>query len=410
MDNLIAEANAALKGGTVKRMSALLHESERGTQQAFEEAVPVSIAGLADQAETEDGARSLLETFRAGEYPHVDPEDLGRAVVNPDDAARVVASGEGWLSRTFGTRLGGIVDGVAHSSGVSRASASKLLALAAPVVMGAVGKRALARRLDPRGLGGFLAEQRGLAGRALPTGMLGLLGMTPAIAGAAGWGARRIMEVPHREVAGRRSILPWLLAGLAALLGAWWLVGQRSQRTAREIPAPAATRPIEAQPQPAVPLPQAPVEAPPVAAPPVEAPPVAALSEITGYAPLSTALAGSTELPQRFVLDDLRFETDSARLDAGGLRVLDQVAAALASHPAAMIRVEGHTDATGAQAANRALSIERAQAVKSYLVEKGVAADHIETAGLSSTQPIASDDTPEGNRQNRRTELVLTGR
>ena len=78
------------------------------------------------------------------------------------------------------------------------------------------------------------------------------------------------------------------------------------------------------------------------------------------------------------------------------METIDDIAAALKEHPAATIRVESHTDNIGTQESNLNLSQARADAIKSELVDRGVEASRIETAGMGQDLPIASNDTPEG--------------
>ena len=79
----------------------------------------------------------------------------------------------------------------------------------------------------------------------------------------------------------------------------------------------------------------------------------------------------------------------------------------LAEHADLKLTIEGHTDNVGNAAANRALSEQRAAAVKAYLVEKhGIDAGRLQTAGFGDAKPAAPNATPEGRQQNRRVELV----
>ena len=71
--------------------------------------------------------------------------------------------------------------------------------------------------------------------------------------------------------------------------------------------------------------------------------------------------------------------------------------------------VEGHTDSVGARALNQKLSEQRATALKASLVAQGVTSERIDTRGLAFDQPIASNDTDQGRRQNRRTEVTVLG-
>src|SRR6185436_5812833 len=221
MNSVMDTAREALTGNNVVgRMSSLLNESESGTRQVLEKAVPVSVAGLASTASTEAGAQVLLQTFKHGDYDQIDPGDLGKTVLDTNTAERVMSSSEGTMGRLFGNKLGGIVDGLAGEGGVSRSSASKLLGLAMPLVMGIVGKTVTSRQMDARGLSGFLGEQVRLAGSAIPGRLSGMFGLTPALTG----GPRMVTEHPERMVeiprqGGRRSFLPWLVAGLVLLAG-----------------------------------------------------------------------------------------------------------------------------------------------------------------------------------------------
>ncbi|MEO1630254.1 MAG: OmpA family protein, partial [Bacteroidota bacterium] len=64
--------------------------------------------------------------------------------------------------------------------------------------------------------------------------------------------------------------------------------------------------------------------------------------------------------------------------------------------------IEGHTDSDGGDASNQTLSEDRAAAVKAYLVDNGIDADRLDTAGYGESEPVADNETPEGKAQNRR--------
>jgi OOP family OmpA-OmpF porin len=413
MENLVDTVGHLLDGDAVKQMSSLVKEDEGSTRRAIETVVPVSIAGLARQASSEDGARSLLQTFQSGRYPHLDPEHLDRALSDPGSANLVASSSEGFVSRMFGTRLDGVLDGLAGAAGVSRSSARKLLGLATPLVMGLVGKRAASQHMDARGLAGFLSQQGNVAAGLLPDRMFGLLGMRPATAGApaaavaTGYAPRRAV-IPHRAVAHRRSIWPWLLAALVAMAALGWVASRigrwgATQELRAPVTAPAAPVPTP----PAVPraAPEPPV-APARAAPA----PIASVAQGAVGSFQRAAEQGEGDLPQRFVVQGLEFESGSAALRPETTQVLDDIASVMTANPAVAIRAEGPTDATGNPEVNRALSTDRANAIKDYLVTQGIGADRITTAGFASEQPSVANDTSEGRAGNRRTEIILLQR
>ena len=101
------------------------------------------------------------------------------------------------------------------------------------------------------------------------------------------------------------------------------------------------------------------------------------------------------------------FDNDSATLRKEALAELDKVADWFAANPGAKAEIEGHTDNTASAAYNQALSERRAKAVYDYLVSKGVAADRLSCRGFGYSQPVATNDTPEGRQQTRRVEIKV---
>ncbi len=89
--------------------------------------------------------------------------------------------------------------------------------------------------------------------------------------------------------------------------------------------------------------------------------------------------------------------------------LLDGVVDALKSNPAIHLRIEGHTDNVGSDAANLTLSRKRAEAVEAYLVRKGVSPGRLTAVGFGSSRPIAPNDTEEGRNANRRVEFNVVG-
>lgn len=77
------------------------------------------------------------------------------------------------------------------------------------------------------------------------------------------------------------------------------------------------------------------------------------------------------------------------------------------SQPGKHVRIEGYTDSSGNAAVNQAISLQRAQSVRSALVEKGVAASRITAVGMGETHPVASNDTAAGRAKNRRVVVIL---
>ena len=105
-------------------------------------------------------------------------------------------------------------------------------------------------------------------------------------------------------------------------------------------------------------------------------------------------------------LRNIHFLTGSAELYEASKAGLDRLAEALLRHPSLRLEVGGHTDAVGKDEDNLALSERRAKAVYDYLILRGISADRLTYRGYGETRPIATNDTPEGRAQNRRTTLT----
>lgn len=109
---------------------------------------------------------------------------------------------------------------------------------------------------------------------------------------------------------------------------------------------------------------------------------------------------------EQYELYGLRFESDKATLRPGAESLLDDTATMLKNFPEWGLRIVGHTDATGDPEANQALSIERANAIKAALVQRGADPNRLQAAGAGEKRPLASNQTAEGRALNRRVELV----
>ena len=103
----------------------------------------------------------------------------------------------------------------------------------------------------------------------------------------------------------------------------------------------------------------------------------------------------------------LRFRVASATIAQDSTATLDRLVAAIKACPAAKLRIEGHTDADGDNAANQLLSENRAKAVSAYLSKAGVDAARLTATGFGETKPIAPNDTPENKAKNRRIDFVV---
>ena len=151
----------------------------------------------------------------------------------------------------------------------------------------------------------------------------------------------------------------------------------------------------------APPPPPAPLPPPP---PPPPPPPAPVCNPPAGF----QVDANCHIIEQSVIIRAVDFEFNKAQLTVPAQQTLDGVATALAAQPDLNVEIQGHTDSIGAAAYNQKLSQKRADAVKAYLVSKGVNASELTAKGFGKTKPIASNDTAEGRAQNRRVEFEVT--
>ena len=113
------------------------------------------------------------------------------------------------------------------------------------------------------------------------------------------------------------------------------------------------------------------------------------------------------EIGRKLVVDNIQFGTNQYTIEHGSQQGLDYLVRLLKARPTLKLRIEGFTDNVGDPGRNLKLSYARAEAVKDYMVQRGITANRLFTIGYGETRPTATNDTDEGRRLNRRTEFII---
>jgi OOP family OmpA-OmpF porin len=116
--------------------------------------------------------------------------------------------------------------------------------------------------------------------------------------------------------------------------------------------------------------------------------------------------ADGCPVPRKLVLEGVNFDNDKATLRPEAYGILDKAAATLKEWGDVKVEVAGHTDSRSDDDYNQKLSQRRADAVRAYLIGKGVAADRLTAKGYGESSPVADNESEEGRFKNRRVELV----
>jgi OmpA-OmpF porin, OOP family len=376
------------------RASTALGESQIGVTKALGAAFPTLLSALVDKSGDPGIARQLFALV-------TDPSNDGTVLSDPTSLLGERRSASAGLAGTlvsllFGARSENVTAALARYAGLKSGSASSLIQLAAPLLLGVLGDKVRRGGLGAQGLFGLLAGERDAIRAMLPAELGSAIGVPTVDVDR-----DRPRAVAPPPAGGTSWLWPALI-GLALLLGFWWLFARRP-----EAPQVADTRPL------------ATAEPPPVgAAPPARVVRRTLPNGVELELPddgLELRLAGFLEDASRkpdedvwFDFDRIQFETGSAQLRPSSRAQLHDVAAILGAYPAVRVKIGGYTDDTGDPAANQQLSQARAESVQAQLVADGVAAERIEAEGYGQTHPIATNDTEAGRAKNRRIALRVT--
>ena len=247
-------------------LASSLGETPSATRKAvIGGAVPAVLAGLIQNYSQESGAGKLLEMLQAGRYDGSLFDNLGGALGAGAQSDTLINLGKGLLGNLLGDKAGPVSDLLASFAGVRRSSAGSLLSIAAPLVLGAIGKLggSAPGGLNVASVGGILAAAKaGLASEA-PPGLAAALGVADLAT---------LGSVTSER---KGAVYPWLLVPIAAMT-LFVVLRSCSQRPAEAIPAsqgqvvapiPPAAAPAEAAALAAAPATETAAPATEVAAP-----------------------------------------------------------------------------------------------------------------------------------------------
>lgn len=376
MASILESLRGMLGPQVVNGVSSQLGEPTGVVQRGLEEGSAALLAGIGSKA---DQPGFMQQIFSFIKNP---ANDLAFAGVPATAAAGAGGLGSQLLSTVFGSNQGAVADGIARETGMSTGKAAAVLGMAAPLVLGMLGRTVQSTGMNASELGQSLkSEMPGLTSY-LPAGMRSFFGRAPVVAAMPG-------AVAQEATKATRWL--WPVIGLIALaLIAFWIFHR----------APTPTMPS---------------------------------IDTSGLgAFFSTKLPDGTELniPQNgienklitflndssrpvdnttwFNFDRLLFDSSSATLQPQSQEQLNNIVAILKAYPNAQVKIGGYTDNTGDPAANQTLSQNRAKNVMDAIVAGGIDQSRLQSNGYGDQYPVADNSTTEGRAQNRRIALLVT--
>lgn len=453
--NLLSLLKDQVSGPLAEQAAGFLGEDKGAVQGALGSIFPSLLGGLIDKGSDAGSASKILDMVKG-----VDGDMLGNISGlfggGASSVNGLLNSGGGMVDMILGDKLGGVVSLISKTSGLKSGSAGSLLKMAAPFLMGIIGKKMSGGGVS--GLMDMLMGQKEHVAAAMPKGMgdmLGFAGLTDfaksatsavgdagkaatgAVTGAATSAATSAGNV-GRAAAGTAtqaasSGLSWLKWALPLLLiggVAWWFLSDKGAGDMVDATKDAAGTMVDKTKDAAGSVADATKDA------------AGAVADATGDAAnavgdmASKAFATVDEAAKNaldkvtfaagsagdkmmayidngfkgdgtFQFKNLTFDTGSATIAGESGSEVDNLAAILKAYPSVKVAVHGHTDNTGQDAANLELSQARADAVKDRLVAQGIDASRVMTKGFGQTMPTADNSTAVGRQQNRRIEVVL---
>ncbi|WNJ19416.1 OmpA family protein [Pontibacter sp. G13] len=464
--NLLDIASGLFNRDSVRMISNFLGESETNTQSALSGILPAVLGGITSQASNKTGLNNLFNILSKPENNGDMLDSLSGVFSNGKNLQQMIAGGGPAVKSIFGDNLGNVVNFLSNDSGVSKSGITSLASIATPLMTNILGREQKKHGFDVAALGSLLSGQGKFLKSALPAGLAGAMGIsnmdnmfgglqdsisgfaqsasdtTREAANTVADAGRRAADTGRRAVDSTKEAIEntsknsgsWTRRVLPAL--ALLLVGTVLYTMFKGDADNAAQRTESAIKGTAQDIGNAASKA---ASATGEA--IGNAADATGEAIANTAEAAkdaitSIKLPdgsdfsfkpgsfegnmynflsgedkeinQVFTFDNIEFETGSASLTGNSASQIEHLAKLMDNYPDVNIRVEGHTDNTGGTDSNLQLSESRAESVKNQLVQDGVSADRISTKGYGESQPIATNDTPEGRDQNRRINIRVT--
>jgi OmpA-OmpF porin, OOP family len=317
-----------------------------------------------------------------------------------------------FLSLLLGSKLGSIGEMVAKAAGLGSGSASGLMSLVAPLLLGTLSQKVKSSGLGASALGSLLSSEASGLSRFLPSGIGSLLGSLPGVPSMSA-----ATHHAHEAVKETGTNWLWPALGLALLLGGllWFFNRGETPRVA----VPDVSKVAEKAADTAASATSAVSDAAKSAwaalgeffkrklpnGIEINIPRLGIENKLIDFVEDKTKMVDKTTW---FDFDRLLFDTGKATLQPASQQQLEDVANILKAYPTVEMKIGGYTDSTGDKAANMKLSAERAKNVMDALTGLGIPAARLTSEGYGDQHPVADNATEEGRAKNRRISMRVT--
>lgn len=415
--NLLDSLKGYITPELISQASGALGESESGVSSAISSALPTLLGGLLNKSGDSSVMGSVMDlvTKSSADSGGI-LSNLGGLLSGGNSGASGL--GSSLLSLLFGGKLGGVTDLIAGASGIKSSSAGSLLGMAAPLLLGHLGKSGTTLS----GLTSLLSSQKDSILSAAPAGLGSLMGFSSNVGSSFDRDNYSAPVSSGGDSGGGlpKWIVPLLLIG-AALLGLYYFAKgcNKPEMESSDVNVEAVDSLVDEA--------SAGMDSAAEGASDAVSGAATALGNFFKFklpngvelnAPekgienqLVTWLNDKSKVVDKttwFNFDRLLFDTGKATLKPESQEQVKNIAEVLKAYPSVEIKLGGYTDNVGDPKANLKLSGDRAATVMGELVKLGIDPKRLAAEGYGDQHPVASNDTEEGRAQNRRIAIRVT--
>lgn len=387
--SLISVLTGLVDRQTLSGIGSHFGESEHSVSRGLENSFAAILGGMSNKATNSASFDRIYELVRGA------PVDHGGV----DQANELNHASRRMTEMVFGDHEGRVTESIGRASGLSSGAAARVLATAAPVLLGYLGKLVRTEGLGRSAFADLLHRENTSIRASATSEMEHLWGPTETASIAA-------PRTDHGSTTKHR-VPGWVVASIAlACIVGFWLI-QRGMHNAHTVAETAANAAAESATR---------------ARSAVEGLGAFVSRELPGKLKLHVPEHGmevrflafvqdpSAGTDTWFDFDRLTFDTGSAELKPESREQLQNIASIMKAYPSLRIKIGGYTDNVGDPSANMTLSTERAESVKQELIRMGVGEDRVQTEGYGERYSIADNATEEGRAKNRRISIRIVQR
>jgi len=430
-----------IEGQLVSTASGFLGESSESTRKALDYIAPTLLGGIAQKASTDLGASGILSMLNQDNYESILGNFTGLSDNEGGKLNQLMNLGLPVVKNILGDRASSIIDWISDKAGAKTSSVSSLLSLAAPFIMGLIGRQVKSDNLSVSGLSSLLSSQVPFLKSLIPSGLAGLTAFTAfsqpsASSGGTGYTTTTTTGNNRNDNGGGGlgRFLPWLLLLLG--LGLIWYLLRGCNKEKMDGAVQTTETTIDT-------ITTSMSNAADTVKANVEDAYVALKGKVDEFGNWITDLGSDytiklpngkelkvyensverrlvdfiltgekdeTVLKEKwFTFDRLYFKKGKSELTDDSKTQLDNIAEILKAFPNVNIKMGGYTDSDGDEAMNQKLSDERAKTAQAELRKRGIGAARIEAEGYGEQHPVCpANDTKECKAQNRRIDVRVT--